>query len=86
MKAYLKIGVETGVGGECDRIRFEFNGQEFEIKEDKARNALVLKSDEAVSLNPISSNMVEIEYRDRDRIRIADLEELVRRLDAGEKI
>jgi hypothetical protein len=49
MKAYLKVGVETGVGGECDRIRFESNGQEFQIKEDPIRNGLVIQSDEPLT-------------------------------------
>jgi hypothetical protein len=86
MKAYLKVGVETGVGGECDRIRFESNGQEFQIKEDPIRNGLVIQSDEPLELVLIASNSFVFRYRERNEIRIADLEELVERLDAGEKI
>lgn len=63
MKAYLRVGSETGVGGECDRIRFEFNGQEFQIKEDTARRCLVFQADEPVVIKPISSNAFMFEYR-----------------------
>ena len=46
------------------RIRFELNGEAFEIKEDRNRDGLVLKGDEPFLIEPIASNFLVIRYKE----------------------
>ena len=49
------------------RIRFELNGQEFELLESVTRDGLVLKGDMPVIIEPIASNYLVIRYKEDDQ-------------------
>ena len=48
------------------KVRFEFNGQQFEVREVHNRDALVLSGDDSLTLKPIASNCLSFEYQEVD--------------------